>query len=137
MSSGISRTVAELSSVWQMARVYAAGSTSADAPPPWMPNSDYADVMGEHLNWESKAPRQFRFGANRFDKHDPDDLAGNRCHWSPWVHMQILFAGIPCLLNHPFLLALRLRDFRQATPQSFIQQSYEQITRHADDHVLH
>lgn len=45
--------------------------------------------------------------------------------------MQTLFAGILCLLNHPFLLATRLRDFRHAMPQSFIQQSYEQITRNA------
>lgn len=127
----VSRVAAELGRVWYMARQYTAVRPAADGPPPWMPNSDFAEVMVEHQRWESTAPRQYRFAANRLDDHDLADLHANRQYWSPWIHMQILFAGIPCLLNHPFLLAIRLRGFRHAMPQSFIQQSYEQITRHA------
>lgn len=132
MSSGISKVVRELSNVWHMARVYAAGRrTEPECPPPWMPDSEYANVMIEHQNWESRVPRDYRFAVNRFDQLDDEDLQKHRAYWSPWVHTQMLFPGILCLLNHPFLLAMRLREFRQAIPQSFMQSSYEQTTRHA------
>lgn len=43
----------------------------------------------------------------------------------------MMYFAIPCLLNHPYLLSLRLKHFKDAMPQSFIQHSWEQITRHA------
>ena len=131
MSSGIHMVTTELGRVWQMARMYAAGRSTRDNTPPWLPSSDFADVMVEHLRWESTAPRKYRFAANRFHDYNHAELQSNRGYWSAWLHLQIVFAGIPCLLNHPFLLASRLQDFRHAMPQSFIQVSYEQITRHA------
>lgn len=122
---------AELTDAWRMARAYAASYVSSDAPPPWNPDSDYSSVMLRHLEIDCKVPLKYRFAANDFSGHDIETLQSQRSYWGPWLFLQIMYAAIPCLLNHPFLLSMRLRNFRYTMPQSFIQQSFDQITRHA------
>ncbi|KAH8686431.1 putative Zn(II)2Cys6 transcription factor [Ilyonectria robusta] len=122
---------AELTDAWRMARAYAASYVSSDAPPPWNPDSDYSSVMLRHLEVDCKVPLKYRFAANDFAGHDIETLQSQRSYWGPWLFLQIMYAAIPCLLNHPFLLSMRLRNFRYTMPQSFIQQSFDQITRHA------
>lgn len=122
---------AELTDAWRMARAYAASHVGSDAPPPWNPDSDYSSVMLRHLEVDCKVPLKFRFAANDFAGHDIETLQSQRSYWGPWLFLQIMYAAIPCLLNHPFLLSMRLRNFRYTMPQSFIQQSFDQITRHA------
>ncbi|KAH7126053.1 hypothetical protein EDB81DRAFT_203261 [Dactylonectria macrodidyma] len=122
---------AELTDAWRMARAYAASHVDVDGPPPWTPDSDYSSVMLRHLEVDCKVPLKYRFAANDFGGHDIDALQSQRSYWGPWLFLQIIYAAIPCLLNHPFLLSMRLRNFRYTMPQSFIQQSFDQITRHA------
>lgn len=131
MERGILTYVAQLSQVWHMARGYAACRVSSDALPPWSSQSDYSSVMSRHLEIDCSVPRRYRFSSNDFEGQDADALERNRDYWGPWLFVQFTYAAIPCLLNHPFLLSMRLRNFRDTIPHSFIHQSFEQTTRHA------
>jgi hypothetical protein len=121
----------ELSEAWRMARAYAASRVASDALPPWNQHSDYSTVMHLHLEFDCRVPLKYRFAANKFAEQDQNLLERRRDYWCPWLFIQIVYAVIPCLLNHPFLLSMRLKSFRHTIPQSFIHHSFEYINRHA------
>lgn len=116
------------SEVWAMAARYTIG---VDTHPPWSPHSDYAMVTYHHTEHESCMPLRFRLHASRFQDHAIDDLQAHRDYWGPWLFFQLVWHAIPCLLNHPFLLSMRLRNFRRTMPQSFLRNSFEQLTLHS------
>lgn len=120
-----------LAEVWKMARSYAICNVASDASPPWNPRSDYSRVMQRHLEIDCSVPLKYRFAANRIGEKSLATLQANRDYWGPWLFVHIIYAAIPCLLNHPFLLSMRLRHFRYMMPQDFIRQSFEAISRHA------
>lgn len=128
---GLLKCTSELAQVWHMARAYVTRRPQDDEPPPWFPQSDFSKVMMGHLRIDSTIPKEFRYASSRFADQDLSALQQKRHYWLPWLTVQMVYAAIPCLLNHPLLLSIRLRNFRDAMPQSFIQQSWEQITRHA------
>lgn len=123
----------QLSEVWHMASCYAARPADSNTLPPWKPDSDYSHIMSRHLDIDSRVPTKYRWRENnfKFQELESSELQEQRAYWGPWLFLQFVYAAIPCLLNHPFLLSMRLRNFRHTMPQSFIQQSFEQITRHA------
>lgn len=123
----------QLSEVWHMASCYAARPADSNTMPPWKPDSDYSHIMSRHLDIDSRVPTKYRWRENNFKFQDFEsaELQEQRGYWGPWLFLQFVYAAIPCLLNHPFLLSMRLRNFRHTMPQSFIQQSFEQTTRHA------
>ncbi|KAH7357792.1 hypothetical protein B0T11DRAFT_283113 [Plectosphaerella cucumerina] len=127
----IASTSTGFCSAWQMARAYAACRVGPNSPPPWDAHSDYSSVMQSHLNIDCRVPLKYRFSHNKIDTFSPEALQKDRHWWMPFLFMQFVYSAIPCLLNHPFLLSMRLRNFRQTIPHTFIQQSFESITRNA------
>lgn len=130
MDSGIMRCALDLSQTWRMARAYVACRVSSRALPPWNQQSDYSCVMQMHLEFDCRVPLQYRFTANKFADQDQEAIEQQRHYWGPWLFIQIVYSVIPCILNHPFLLSMRLRHFRHIIPQSFIHQSFEYLNRH-------
>ncbi|KAH7140171.1 hypothetical protein B0J13DRAFT_446269 [Dactylonectria estremocensis] len=130
MTTGIIGCTKLVSEVWQMARKYAAFRVGPDEIPPWNSQSDYSCIMQGHMDIDSLVPTKYRFSSDRFGDYDQDALHQRRDYWGPWLFIQFVYAAIPCLLNHPFLLSMRLRNFRHTMPQSFIYQSYDLIMRH-------
>lgn len=128
---GLLKANSELAQVWCMARAYVVHRPKPDEPPPWLTQSDFSKVMMGHLRVDSTVPKEFRYGANRLFDQDPSSLQQHRHYWIPWLTVQMIHSVIPCLLYHPFLLSIRLKHFRHMMPHSFIQQSWEQITRYA------
>ncbi|KAH6696840.1 hypothetical protein F5X68DRAFT_257167 [Plectosphaerella plurivora] len=118
-------------SAWQMARAYAACKVGPNSPPPWDAHSDYSSVMQSHLDIDCRIPLKYRFSHNKIDNFGPEVVQKDRNWWMPFLFMQFVYSAIPCILNHPFLLSMRLRNFRQTIPHTFIQQSFESITRNA------
>lgn len=131
MTSSLLACVANHCNIWYRARLYAARRPQPNTIPPWMPHSDYSEVMMEHLELDSIFPTEYRYHANKFSSCTLEVLQERRAYWTSFLFLQIVWAGIPCLLNHPYLLSMRLRDFHKTMPQSFMQQSYEQVTRHS------
>jgi hypothetical protein len=120
-----------MSDAWRMARDYAAAVVGPDAPPPWSRQSDYSAVTQRHLELDTSIPLKYRFFANKFGEQSPETLQNNRHYWGPYIALQLMYATIPCVLNHPFLLSMRLQNFRHTMPHAFIHQSFDHITRHA------
>lgn len=131
LDKGILKYTTQLGEAWHMARVYAASVVGPDDAPPWSRQSDYSAVSERHLEIDCHVPLRYRFSANRLSDITPESLHEKRHYWGPYIFLQIIFATIPCLLNHPFLLSVRLRNFRNTMPQAFIHQSFDLITRHA------
>lgn len=128
---GINGTSVYTSELWAMASNYAASHVGVDAHPPWSPNSDYTMINFRHCEHESLMPLRFRLHASRFQDHPPAELQAHRDYWSPWLFFQLVWHAVPCLANHPFLLSMRLRNFRRTMPQSFLRNSFEQLTFHS------
>ncbi|KAJ5773224.1 transcriptional regulator family: Fungal Specific TF [Penicillium paradoxum] len=128
---GINGSSVYTSELWAMACNYAASHVGVDAHPPWSPNSDYTMINFRHCEHESLMPLRFRLHASRFQDHPPAELQARRDYWSPWLFFQLVWHAVPCLVNHPFLLSMRLRNFRRTMPQSFLRNSFEQLTFHS------
>lgn len=126
----------QLSEVWALAMNYAATKVDPVSLPPWFPESDYSVVSFRHTEFDSLVPLKYRYHAENLQNHSLHELNERRDFWGPWLFVQIMFEAIPCLLNHPFLLSMRLRSFRHTMPHSFIRQSFENITLHAS-WILH
>lgn len=119
-----------LSDVWKLARIYASARVDQESAPPWSPQSDYSIVTFSHTEMESRTPLKYRLHASRFPDTSLADLMERREYWGPWLFVQFVWHAIPCILNHPFLLSMRLKNFRHTMPQSFLRNSFEQITLH-------
>ena len=119
------------SQLWALACKYAMNHASVDNHPPWHPQSDYAMITYWHTEHESCMPLRFRLHASRFPDHSAADLQTHRDYWGPWFFYQIAWHAVPAILNHPFLLSMRLRNFRRTMPQSFLRNSFEQLTFHS------
>ncbi|KAJ5346697.1 transcriptional regulator family: Fungal Specific TF [Penicillium brevicompactum] len=128
---GISGTNIHTSELWAMACNYASSHVGVDAHSPWSPRSDYAIINFHHCEHESLMPLRFRLHASRFQDHPPAELQAHRDYWGPWFFFQVLWHAVPCLINHPFLLSMRLRKFRRTMPQYFLRNSFEQLTFHS------
>ncbi|KAJ5928934.1 hypothetical protein N7466_007890 [Penicillium verhagenii] len=128
---GIHAAVMHTSDLWALACKYAMNNAGDDTNPPWHPQSDYAVTTYWHTEHESCMPLKFRLHASRFPDYTPTELEMSRDYWGPWLFYQIAWHAVPCLLNHPFLLSMRLRNFRRTMPQSFLRNSFEQLTFHS------
>ncbi|KAI5464344.1 hypothetical protein BGZ63DRAFT_350398, partial [Mariannaea sp. PMI_226] len=127
---GILSYMAQAAEVWHMARAYAAMRVGPDSPPPWSHQSDYSLIMQRQLELDCRFPLKYRFATNHFGELAPETLHQRRDYWVPWLFIQFLHAGIPTLINHPFLLSLRLKNFRHMMPQTFMCQSFDLISKH-------
>lgn len=126
----ISVYMSRASDDWHMVRRYASSDVAPDAPPPWHPQSDYSLLLQRILDLDSLFPLQYRYATNDFNGQTTEALHERRDYWAPWLFIQFIHAATPTLLNHPFLLSLRLRNLRSMLPSTFIQQSFEQLSRH-------
>ncbi|RFN54041.1 zn(ii)2cys6 transcription factor [Fusarium flagelliforme] len=130
MDAGILKYTTPLAQVWREARIYASCRVLSDVLPPWNPRSDYSQITYRHLEVDCSVPMKYRFSASRIEEQTSDSLQQNRHHWGPYLFAQFIYASIPVILNHPFLLSMRLRHFRSTMPHSFINSSFDAITRH-------
>ncbi|KAF9883293.1 hypothetical protein FE257_003784 [Aspergillus nanangensis] len=122
----------QLSEIWSLTMSYAASRVDPSSPPPWSPLADYSTITYRHMEFDSRVPLKYRYHANSFRDHSLDDLNHRRDFWAPYLFVQFMWLAIPCVLNHPFLLSMRLRSFRHTMPQAFIRQSFENITVHTN-----
>ncbi|KAF5268608.1 hypothetical protein FOXYS1_496 [Fusarium oxysporum] len=130
MDRGIMKYTTPLAQLWGEARIYASCRGVSDMLPPWSPRSDYSQIIYRHLEIDCSVPLKYRFSANKIGEQTQESLQQNRDHWGPYLFTQFVYASIPVILNHPFLLSMRLRNFRNNMPHSFINSSFDAITRH-------
>jgi hypothetical protein len=121
----------QLSEIWFKITRYARRRGKPSTLPPWSPQSEYAIIMAQQMDSETRMPDVHRFKPAQFSKHSRDDLNAHRDYWGPWIYLQILYHTNLCLLNHPLLLSLRLRNFKSPIiPEMFLQSTADLISSH-------
>lgn len=102
-----------------------------DDIPPWDSRSTYASIESQLLSVD----RHLRTGSPNIS-----DIIGNyRASNGSLNHSEVghlifahaVFHACHCLLNHPFLVRLRLRRLKCKAPPNFILQSMRKCTKHA------
>lgn len=129
--TGIVAYMIQLSEVWFKTTRYARRRGKPHMIPPWSPQSEYSIIVAQQMDFETRMPYIHRFKPAEFDNRTSQDLNSNRSYWSPWLFIQFLYHTNICLLNHPLLLSLRLRNFRDVIPEIFLQQTSDLISSHA------
>lgn len=128
---GIMATVVSLSAVWIKTVRYVCRRGKSQRLPSWVPESEYQQILTELMTIESHMPYKYRYKPARFDEYNDDELQQSRTFWAPWLLNQILYHSILCLLNHPLILSLHLRNLRMTmVPEIFLQHTDDLIQTH-------
>jgi hypothetical protein len=99
---------------------------------PWSPESEYSKIISVQMEGETRMPYTHRFKFAKLAEKSPEDLQKNRDYWGPWFLNQFLYHTILCLLNHPLLLSLNLKNFHRMIPEIFLQQSSDMVASHTN-----
>lgn len=83
------------------------------------------------MDFETRIPHKHSFKLAKFHHRSSQELSANRNYWRPWLFIQFLYHTNICLLNHPLLLSLRLRNFRSFIPEMLLQQTSDLVSSHA------
>lgn len=130
---GIVAYAIQLSEVWQKAARFAHRRGRSGALPAWSAQSEYSQIVAELMELETRLPYKYRFRPARFKDQDPHQLQKHRDFWASWVFLQMIYHSILCLLNHPLLLSLRLRNFRMTmVPEVFLQHTAYLTATHTE-----
>ncbi|KAJ5105228.1 hypothetical protein NUU61_002575 [Penicillium alfredii] len=98
--------------------------------PPWSPHSEYSKILNLLMEIETRVPYTHRFKPANLGERSLEELQANREYWGPWFLNQLMYHTILCLLNHPLLLSLSLRNFRSTIPEIFLQHTSDLISSH-------
>ncbi|PYH80834.1 C6 transcription factor [Aspergillus uvarum CBS 121591] len=98
--------------------------------PPWSSESDYSEILAAQMDLETQMPYIHRFKPASLNERTLEELQARRDYWGPWLLNQFLYHTILCLVNHPLLLSLSLRNFRSTIPEIFLQHSSDLISSH-------
>ena len=130
---GIVAYVIQLSEIWQRTARYAHRRGKGGGIAPWSARSDYSKITAELMDSETRLPYKYRFRPARFADQDPLRLQENHDFWASWIFVQTLYHTVLCLLNHPLLLSLRLRNFRVTMiPEIFLQHTADLTATHTE-----
>ncbi|RDW84493.1 hypothetical protein BP6252_02083 [Coleophoma cylindrospora] len=133
---GVVAYAIQLSEVWFKTTRYSRRRGKPSSLPPWSPQSEYSIILAQQMDFETRMPYIHRFKPAEFSKKSAEDLHANRDYWGPWLFIQFLYHTNLCLLNHPLLLSLRLRNFKCVIPEIFLQHTADLIASHAS-WILH
>lgn len=128
---GILHYAIDMAMMWSRITTYARRRGKPSKLAPWAPGSEYQNIMSTLMETETLMPSIHRFKPAEFSKRTPEDLHTNRRYWGPWLFTQFMYHTNLCLLNHPLLLSLRLRNFKRALPETFLQHTADLIASHS------
>ncbi|TVY27038.1 hypothetical protein LHYA1_G004755 [Lachnellula hyalina] len=128
---GIVAYAIQQSEVWFKTTRYAWRRGKPSSLPPWSAQSEYSTVLAQLMDFETRMPYTYRFKPAKFSQQPLEHLNANRDYWGPWLFVQFLYHTNLCLLNHPLLLSLRLRNFKCVIPEIFLQHTSDLISSHA------
>lgn len=128
---GIVAYAIQLSEVWFKITRYARRRGKPSSLPPWSSQSEYTTILAHQMDFETRMPFKHRFEPAKFSQRSVEHLNSNRDYWGPWLFIQFLYHTNLCLLNHPLLLSLRLRNFKCVIPEIFLQHTSDLILSHA------
>lgn len=131
---GIFMYAIQLSEIWQKAaRCAHRRGKPGGMWPSWSAQSEYGQTVALLMEFESKFPWKYRFRPGRFADQDPLQLREDREFWAVWFFVQMIYHSILCLLNHPLIMSLALRNFKMTqVPEVFLQHTAYLTTTHTN-----
>lgn len=127
---GIIACVVMMSEVFARTARYVRLHGRPSSVPPWSPQSEYSKIIALLMDLETRVPYKHRFKSANLGDRSPEELQAHREYWGPWFLNQFTYHTILCLLNHPLLLSLSLRNFRNSIPEIFLQHTSDLISSH-------
>lgn len=127
---GIIAYAIQLSEVWFKITRYAWRRGKPSSLPPWSSQSECSTILAQQMDFETRMPYTHRFKPANFAQKSVQELNAHRDYWGPWLFVQFLYHTNLCLLNHPLLLSLRLRNFKCVIPEIFLQHTSDLISSH-------
>ena len=128
---GIVAYAIQLTDVWFNITRYARRRGKPTTIPPWSSESEYSRILAQQMKFETKMPYHHRFKPAKFSEKSLEQLNSTRGYWGPWLFIQFLYHTNLCLLNHPLLISLRLKNFKCVIPEIFLQHTSDLISSHA------
>ncbi len=80
---GVVAYAIQLSGVWFKTTRYARRRGSPDKLPPWSPQSEYATIVAQQMEFETRVPYSHRFKPSGFAKKSAEEIHMNRSYWCP------------------------------------------------------
>jgi len=117
--------------VWFKITRYAWRRGKPSNVPPWSSKSEYSTILAQLMDLETRMPYKYRFKPAKFSQQPLEHLNAHRDYWGPWLFAQFIYHTNLCLLNHPLLISLRLRNFKCVIPEIFLQHTSDLISSHA------
>lgn len=99
--------------------------------PPWQQQSDYAAIEAELLELESNFYPEYRFERTKMTQHSKEAIEQNWSFWCCWMINQFMYHTIHMLLNHPFIISLRIAAVGRC-PRTFSQATSDQVVLHSN-----
>jgi hypothetical protein len=127
---GIVGYVLMLSNVFSRTLKYVRRRGKPSSAPPWSSESEYSKIITLQMQVETLMPYTHRFRYAKLAERSARELEANRVYWGPWFLNQLLYHTILCLLNHPLLVSLSLRNYNRTIPEIFLQHSSDIISSH-------
>ncbi|KAG2414983.1 hypothetical protein HFD88_006172 [Aspergillus terreus] len=127
---GILAYVIILSEVFAKTAKYVRNHGKPSNVPPWSSQSDYSKIITLQMELETRMPYHHRFKPANLSERTIEELQRDRAYWGAFFLNQFLYHTILCLLNHPLLLSLSLRNFRSTIPEIFLQHTSDLISSH-------
>jgi hypothetical protein len=127
---GIIAYAIQLSEVWFKITRYAWRRGKPSSVPPWSAQSEGSMILAQQMEFETRMPWVHRFKPANFSQRPLEELNAHRDYWGPWLFIQFLYHTNLCLLNHPLLLSLRLRNSKCVIPEIFLQHTSDLISSH-------
>ncbi|KAF2796789.1 hypothetical protein K505DRAFT_156496 [Melanomma pulvis-pyrius CBS 109.77] len=131
IDKGIMAYAIQQTEVWFKITRYAWRRGKPSSVPPWSSKSEYSTTIAQLMDLETRMPYKYRFNPAKFSQQPIEHLNAHRDYWGPWLFVQFLYHSNLCLLNHPLLMSLRLRNFKCVIPEIFLQHTSDLISSHA------
>jgi hypothetical protein len=128
---GIVAYAIQLSEVFFKITRYAWRRGKPSILPPWSSQSEFSTILAQQMDFETRMPYMHRFEPAKFSQKSIEHLNSNRDYWGPWLFIQFLYHTNLCLLTHPLLMSLRLRNNKCVIPEIFLQHQSDLISSHA------
>ncbi|KAF2709368.1 hypothetical protein K504DRAFT_431849 [Pleomassaria siparia CBS 279.74] len=131
LDKGIMAYAIQQTEVWFKITRYAWRRGKPSSVPPWSSKSEYSTIIAQLMDLETRMPYKYRFKPASFSQQPIEHLNAHRDYWGPWLFVQFLYHTNLCLLNHPLLMSLRLRNFKCVIPEIFLQHTSDLISSHS------
>ncbi|KAE8348972.1 hypothetical protein BDV28DRAFT_142243 [Aspergillus coremiiformis] len=130
VDQGILACLLRLFSIWGKATEYVFEPFDKDALPPWRAGSALAALESDWMQFETHFADTHRYRSVDFRRRSREE-PHVRSYLCTWLCVQFLFHSIQCLLHHPFVSMVKLRQIDGNIPATFLQKSYESSLIHS------